>query len=298
MTTSKFYYTLISLSLILSMNLVGQDDSASTAPADDCWCMHQNLGSGGSSLSIRNVDSLSINANPNDPYWRLIEECADGEDCESSQCKYERKTCRNVGGERICTWHPHTGECNIGDLGGGDIPWDTTGVTPSDECNCISIPNPSDISQVYFNINDMQEKYPDRYIIMEECSDEDCEGSCQYLKLSGSNPGLYEGFCTEYWPEDTIISSPPITYRSLNLVYEDRLFLFPNPASSQVILKLVKSEDALVKVEITDLNGRIVSRVESMDSQINISLEELPRGFYIVQARIGDIRIRERLVVE
>lgn len=284
--------------LILSSQILGQDDSSSSTSTDDCWCLHQSLGTGGASLSVRNVDSLSINANPDDPYWRLVEECADGEGCESTECIYERKTCRNVGGERICTWHPYTGACSLGDLGEGTTPWDTTGVTPSDECNCISIPDPSDISQVYLNINDMQDRYPDRYIIMEECSDDECEGSCQYLKITQGNSELLEGFCTQYWPEDTVISSPPIGLKSNIFSNQNKLFLFPNPANSQLFLNLIKSEFEVVELKILDINGRLIDTRETTEAKNKVSLHGIPPGVYFVQAAFENGVFRERLIVE
>jgi len=63
--------------------------------------------------------------------------------------------------------------------------------------------------------------------------------------------------------------------------------IFPNPASDMIV---IASEQSIEKVEILNIHGQILKAATSASKEISMSIGEMQKGFYIVQAKMTDGR--------
>ncbi len=76
------------------------------------------------------------------------------------------------------------------------------------------------------------------------------------------------------------------------------IFIYPNPnkGSFYVDCRLVKEED--IKLEITDLTGKIISK-QNLNSEVNfINIKNLTKGIYIINIKYGNKSINEKIIVK
>lgn len=72
--------------------------------------------------------------------------------------------------------------------------------------------------------------------------------------------------------------------------------LSPNPASDKVTLDFRVLEDE-IKIEIYDLNGKLISAYNTQNSQYTIDVTTLSNGLYIIKVVIGDKVFNEKLSI-
>jgi len=66
---------------------------------------------------------------------------------------------------------------------------------------------------------------------------------------------------------------------------QDRLMVYPNPASSRMAIQLKKNGHALKKIQVTDVLGKVVLEYKNLDTpQLIIEIERLAAGMYIITA--------------
>ena len=63
--------------------------------------------------------------------------------------------------------------------------------------------------------------------------------------------------------------------------------IFPNPASDMIV---IASEQSIEKVEILNIHGQILKAVTSASKEISMSIGEMQKGIYMVQAKMTDGR--------
>ena len=88
-----------------------------------------------------------------------------------------------------------------------------------------------------------------------------------------------------------------------NLLETVRFKAYPNPLQDQTSFEFSLSERSFVKLEIYDLNGRIVNRI--LDERISAgnhvlqwNAESLRKGIYVVSFEVDGKRIHEKLIRE
>jgi hypothetical protein len=83
----------------------------------------------------------------------------------------------------------------------------------------------------------------------------------------------------------------PLVYQKYTRTY--KLSLYPNPASSYVIVHGVSGSDNLL---LTDISGRIIKAgiTKSADQSIYIRLESLPEGLYLLYAGTTCLRLYKK----
>ena len=78
-----------------------------------------------------------------------------------------------------------------------------------------------------------------------------------------------------------------ISITGLNKPIENRdIVIYPNPATSTIVVKYLKPFDGLWDIYISDINGKIVKSfsipVKSYNRILNISISDLTPGFYFI----------------
>lgn len=73
--------------------------------------------------------------------------------------------------------------------------------------------------------------------------------------------------------------------------------LFPNPASGSTTLRIPSLETA-AQIQIIDLQGRILQSMTTQASEVELDLEGLPQGIYLVRMVADGLTTTHRLVVE
>ena len=63
--------------------------------------------------------------------------------------------------------------------------------------------------------------------------------------------------------------------------------IFPNPASDMIV---IASEQSIEKVEILNIHGQILKAATSASKEISMSIGEMQKGIYMVQAKMTDGR--------
>jgi len=125
------------------------------------------------------------------------------------------------------------------------------------------------------------------------------QGSDAHIATSGGLFGLTAG----QW---SAFPSLGLTFNGVNMLIEgttdlstdllhmDSFKLYPNPAND--VINVSNAADAIEKVIITDMNGRVVKSVVLgvNDAQINIS--ELSKGVYFLQATSNGASVTEKIV--
>ena len=120
------------------------------------------------------------------------------------------------------------------------------------------------------------------------------------------DPGFYsynvtmEGFDNvsgeiEVTDQDVVVAitmSSPTT--SVNTHNSITVSLFPNPANSVFYLS---SDENIEYITISDLAGRLVHRQVVMNSSIQVNMQELPSGFYLVNIVNGSGMITKKLQI-
>ncbi|MCB9266450.1 MAG: hypothetical protein H6558_15580 [Lewinellaceae bacterium] len=112
-------------------------------------------------------------------------------------------------------------------------------------------------------------------------------------------PGIYNVTVTDS-RGCTVSGSVEILTGTEELENVRRLALIPNPASGRAYLDLVLQRPARVRVEIADLNGRILWQTEEplvLEKAINLDIENYPSGIYPVRIWIDGALAVRRLVV-
>jgi hypothetical protein len=76
------------------------------------------------------------------------------------------------------------------------------------------------------------------------------------------------------------VNDTKITKKVIVTEETNRLFVYPNPTSYKYALFLESKSAEKVQVEVYDMIGRLVKRIESSDGQIIEFGEDLPMGNY------------------
>lgn len=89
----------------------------------------------------------------------------------------------------------------------------------------------------------------------------------------------------------------------LNPIFKnDELFVFPNPLSTQGIIRFSLNKNSHIKVFIIDSQGRLISTlIDDMimwgDNMISFETSKIPPGAYYVVAEAGDESISKGFIV-
>ncbi len=112
---------------------------------------------------------------------------------------------------------------------------------------------------------------------------------------------------TAYQPgdENIVIDNSPLVNLGVGNYYKtDQLFsLVPNPANSQVIIKYYIEHTTTGKLDIIDMQGRIVRQLFNGEMKQNYyantySISELPAGMYTVRLSTADHVVNQKLLIE
>jgi hypothetical protein len=121
-----------------------------------------------------------------------------------------------------------------------------------------------------------------------------------------TKPMIYDSLCPQPIVSDTFDCNCIVVnldeYISYNEPEADKLFLYPNPAISEVLLKNNKKLNYLeCTIRITGLSGTLHRKITTLDASneyIRIDLNGLPKGIYIVEliSKRG-FSAREKLII-
>ena len=77
--------------------------------------------------------------------------------------------------------------------------------------------------------------------------------------------------------------------------------LLPNPANSVVTLNYNSQTPNSININVFDVTGKMVHQqsnsIDQGDNSIDLSINQLPEGYYVVQLTDGAIQIREKLLI-
>ena len=77
--------------------------------------------------------------------------------------------------------------------------------------------------------------------------------------------------------------------------------LLPNPANSVVTLNYNRQTANSININVFDVTGKMVHQqsnsIDQGDNSIDLSINQLPEGYYVVQLTDGAIQIREKLLI-
>jgi hypothetical protein len=65
------------------------------------------------------------------------------------------------------------------------------------------------------------------------------------------------------------------------------MYIFPNPASDMLTLKLTNGNAAGLQYLLFDINGMLISQKNMAGPETNISVGQLPEGFYFIKIQEG-----------
>ena len=63
------------------------------------------------------------------------------------------------------------------------------------------------------------------------------------------------------------------------------IYIFPNPTSDMLTLKLTKENVAGLQYLIFDINGKLISQKNLESAETNVHVGQLPEGFYIIKVQ-------------
>jgi hypothetical protein len=73
------------------------------------------------------------------------------------------------------------------------------------------------------------------------------------------------------------------------------LSMYPNPTTG--LLNISKSQSGSAKIELTDLNGKILEKRE-IEEAIILDLTGYPKGLYLLHFQMNGVQITERIAVQ
>ena len=77
--------------------------------------------------------------------------------------------------------------------------------------------------------------------------------------------------------------------------------LAPNPANSVVTLYYSTETETPLSISISDVTGRLILQQNTLatqgDNTINLSINQLPQGYYVVELNDGTIKMHEKLLI-
>ena len=113
--------------------------------------------------------------------------------------------------------------------------------------------------------------------------------SVEALKLrADSVQASYDGFGIGCGSYPSMVSVPTVEL-------EERVRLFPNPASAQIT---VESDTRMEAMDLLDVHGRVVRTVADRGTLHHVDLRGLPAGTYVVRVRTAQLVHVHRLVVQ
>ena len=78
------------------------------------------------------------------------------------------------------------------------------------------------------------------------------------------------------------------TTATKNKLYEESMIhIFPNPSSDRIV---ITSDQSIEKVEILNVQGQKLKAAVISSKEISMSIEEMQKGIYFVQAKMTDGR--------
>lgn len=122
--------------------------------------------------------------------------------------------------------------------------------------------------------------------------------SANYLDYYDTTLNITRNFLAHYVCGDALNCSygPEIT--GLNeIVDNNRLVLFPNPANEHVQLSL-EGFNTTVQVSMMDINGKLIRDFNCSGNQTTISRNNLPAGIYLIRVSDGERTATQRLIFE
>jgi hypothetical protein len=94
---------------------------------------------------------------------------------------------------------------------------------------------------------------------------------------------------------DGCTSTKQFILSSLTEAVRDGIKIYPNPASTEIYLDLIESQDAMAHLRIVSLHGQVLKQVQNA-GLINIST--LNEGVYILQIELaGGAQVNKRVLV-
>ena len=76
--------------------------------------------------------------------------------------------------------------------------------------------------------------------------------------------------------------------RIISFSKEVSIIIAPNPARDVINVNLIKSNNNLLTITLTDVNGKFISKQNTMDSQVKIDAHNLSKGTYFVKITDGE----------
>jgi hypothetical protein len=144
-----------------------------------------------------------------------------------------------------------------------------------------------------------------------ECALVSCAGTTTSIKLpmTVSNSAPYAQLTSNrHWyssaPLDFVnLGCPTGIKQNQNLAYNvNGIEIYPNPASSNVVIAVNVKEEAQMKIEIYSLVGQLVKSIQTNavigDNTVNANLNNLTPGIYMVKVQAGNTTSTKKLVIE
>ena len=79
--------------------------------------------------------------------------------------------------------------------------------------------------------------------------------------------------------------------------------IYPNPASNQVTIEMLITQDADVSLELLDARGRLIKTIlptQSLASGLytyDVDISQIQAGTYFVRMRNGDVDVVNKLII-
>jgi hypothetical protein len=106
-----------------------------------------------------------------------------------------------------------------------------------------------------------------------------------------ATPNINNGYPVLWWQEQ---SEPPIITRLSDTQTSAKISLYPNPATTMIILHIEGVDVKEMTVEIIDLQGRLTDRLRVKDNPVFIDLGCYAKGIYLVRI-IGENHSFDRI---
>lgn len=86
---------------------------------------------------------------------------------------------------------------------------------------------------------------------------------------------------------------PPVSLEEFLL---NNVSLYPNPATSSVSINT--NSNQVKELSVTSLTGKLLSSMTSTDSTVEINVNDLPRGVYVITIEMGTAKASRKLIVQ
>jgi hypothetical protein len=88
-------------------------------------------------------------------------------------------------------------------------------------------------------------------------------------------------------------------YEFKNPMRNSIVSLYPNPASKQITLASQQAKQSIISYTLYDIQGKVLQSKQLNSHQIQIDIEQLSKGAYIIQGRTTDgIKFSQKFIKE